>query len=282
MQRRWAGFVLLAIAIAAMATVPHAVGRPFAGHPEIGPIPNPPTQGSCLPPFTTEAELDALPTPDTVSCDQPHGAEITLVIQLDTVAYPDPPWPTSGTDGVLAEPIETCKTQNARFTGASGVSPDQRVAPRYRSKVTVPSRIQWLAGQRWYACSVLPDVPLPVSYVGSAAESMFATPPAPFATCAIAPHERAVPCDRPHGAEQITSAYTGPTQSWPPLPPNTADSCRQLAKQIIGTSDPEFGGLIEVIGWFDGTGLSCWVQATGGRELVGTLIGHGNSPPTLR
>jgi hypothetical protein len=280
-RRRWSGLVLLVLAIAAMVVLPRAIGRPVAGSPRIGPIPGPPIQGACLPPFVTQAELDDLSTPATVPCDRPHGAEITLVIQLDTVAYPEPAWPTSGTDPILSQPIDTCQAQNALYVGVTGVSPDQRVLPRYRSKVTVPDQIQWLAGQRWYACSVLPDVPLPVSYTGTAHLAFYGVPPAPFATCADGPHQAAVPCNHPHAAEQLTAGYQGPTQSWPPLPPNTADSCRQLAKTIIGTEDPEFGGRIEIIGWFDGSGLSCWLQAAGGRRLVGTLIGHGTGPLPL-
>ena len=272
---------MLAVAAAAMVLIPGVVGRPVAGVPRIGPIPPPPTQGSCLPPFRSEADLDALATPPTVPCEQPHGAEITLVIQLDTVAQPHPQWPTSGSAAILAGPIETCRTQNARFVGSSGISPDQRVLPRYRSKVTVPSRIQWLAGQRWYACSVLPDAPPPVTYTGTAYLSLFGTPPAQFATCARAPRAAEVPCDRPHSAEQLTAGYRGPSQSWPPLPPHTADDCRELAKTIIGTTDPEYGGRIEITGWFDGSGMSCWLQAAHGRLLVGTMIAHGNGPLPL-
>lgn len=284
MQRRRIGLAVLMLAVLAMVMVPRAIDRPIAGTPQIGPIAQAPSEGSCLPPFADQAELDALTTPHTVPCDQPHGAEVTLVMGLGSASEPDPVWPTSGTDRILAEPIAACQARNAGFTGASGTSgvlgaPHyQRVPPRYRSKVTVPSRIQWLAGQRWYACSVVPDTPAPISYTGTAAGSMFATPPAPFATCATAPHGTPVPCDRPHTAEQLTIGDAGSAPSWPPSPLENANTCRVLAATIIGAPDPEFGGLIEITGWFDGSGMSCWLRAADGRTLVGTLIGHGSGP----
>jgi hypothetical protein len=278
-QRRLTGIGLLAAAIAAVLVVPGVLGRPEAGTPRIGPIPGAPVQGSCLSPITTNAELESLiDDVPVVPCSSPHGAEITLVANFDSIAFPNPGWPTSNHDPIFNEPIAVCDTQNARFTGVTGISPVDRVLPRYRSKVAIPNQVQWLAGQRWYACEVLPDTTLPLRYRGTAEGALFGVPPSQYATCARAPHSAAVPCDRPHSAEQLTMGYRGPIQAWPPLPPPNGDDCRELAGSIIGTSDPEFGGRIEIIGWFDGSGLSCWLQAADGRLLVGTLIGHGSGP----
>ena len=281
MQRRWSGLALLAVAAAAMLVIPGVAGQPMAGIPLIAPIPGPPAQRSCLAPITTSTELDSLvDAVPVVPCSSSHGAEITLQQNFFPIA-PNSPWPTSNRDPIFNEPISVCSDQNDSYVGTSGTSDFDRVLPRYRTKVTIPSEVQWLAGQRWYTCEVLPDVDLPLHYDGTVEQALHGIPPTPFATCAPAPHAPATRCDRPHSAEQLSLTLRDPTQSSPPPRSNTADQCRELAKKIIGTSDPEFDGQLEITDWLDGTGLSCWLQAANGRLLVGTLIGHGSGPLPL-
>lgn len=275
-DRRAFGYGLLVLALVAALCVPGLLGRRADGSATAAPPAPPPTVGQCLAPIEKPADLDRLTGMPTVDCTDPHSAEIVFVGQFGAAdAYPENTASTS-----LVYPYRACALQADQFAGISTPATAQvnpatgavaHVRPQIEAPVMVPTRHQWLSGQRWYACQIRPaGDTLPMSYDGSASQAAWAaTLPAPFARCAQVIGGDAVPCTEPHYAEQLTDFIDAHT----PL------DCHRAAARLIGTADPSFHGSLSLTGWQAAGGrTACWATSTTGEPFIGTLLGLGDQP----
>lgn len=274
-DRRVAGLALLAVLVLGLLCAPAVIGRTVSGQGEPAVRVSPrPEAGQCLAPLETPDQLntvaDVVPL---VACTQPHSAEILTVRTLDPADWPKRPDITTAsfTSGALSQ---ACNQLAAQYLGWGTRSAEHRISVSFFTRLTVSSDHDWAAGQRWYACEVMPgNLDFPISWLGTARNANNGTPPSPFAKCADEPAAPRVPCDRPHHAEQLTQSFGGPA---------LAVACTQLVGRVIGTSDPTFGGRLAVVARSVSGGTGCWVTTTSTRSLTGTLINHGTAPLPLR
>lgn len=275
-DRRLTGLALLAVLVLGLLCAPAVIGRTVSGRGEPAVRLSPrPEAGQCLAPLVTPDQLntvvDVVPI---VPCSQLHSAEILTVRTLDLADWPKRPdvATVSFTSGALSQ---ACNQRAALYLGWGTRSTQHRISVSFFTRLTLSSEHDWSAGQRWYACEVMPGyLDFPISWLGTARNANNRTPPAPFAKCADEPAAPRVPCDRPHHAEQLTQSFGGPTLD--------AAACRQLAARVIGTPDPTFEGRLAVVARSVSGGTGCWVTTTSTRSLTGTLINHGTAPLPLR
>lgn len=275
-SRRTSAALLGALVLVVLLGVPAVTGHTVAGQglPEIQLSPRP-QPGQCVAPLQTPTQLntvvDVVPI---VPCTAPHSAELLTVRTLDPADWPKRPDITDGqfTNGALSV---ACNELAGQYLGWGTKSALHRVSVSFFTRLTVPSELQWSAGQRWYACELMPGVlDFPLSWTGTARNANNGTPPDVFATCAEKAAELRVSCHRPHSAEQLTQTYAGQ--------PMDARDCALLAGRVIGTPDPTFGNQLAVVARQVNGGTACWVTTTSTRSLTGTLINHGAAPLPLR
>jgi len=271
-NRRTSAALLAAVILGLLVGVPAITGHTVAGRavPAVQ-LPPRPQPGQCLAPLQTPTQLntvvDVVPI---VPCSAPHSAELLTVRTLDPVDWPKRPDIMDGrfTNGALSE---ACNQLAGQYLGWGTHNPLHRISVSFFTRLTVSSELQWSAGQRWYACELMPGIlDFPLSWTGSARNANNGTPPGAFATCADGANELRVNCDRPHHAEQLTQSFGGK--------PMDAHDCTVLAGRVIGTADPTFGGQLAVVARPLGGGTACWVTMTSSRALTGTLINHGAAP----
>jgi hypothetical protein len=275
-SRRTSAALLGALVLVVLLGVPAATGHTVAGRGmpavQLSPRPQP---GQCIAPLQTPSQLntvvDVVPI---VPCTAPHSAELLTVRTLDPADWPERPDVADArfTNGELSL---ACNELAGRYLGWGTKNALHRVSVSFFTRLTVSSELQWSAGQRWYACELMPGVlDFPLTWTGTARNANNGTPPDVFATCAGQPAELRVSCNRPHSAEQLTQTYGGQ--------PMTAHDCALLAGRVIGTPDPTFGNQLTVIARRVNSGTACWVTTTSKRSLTGTLINHGAAPLPLR
>lgn len=274
---RRAGAALLAVAVVGvLLCVPALTGRTVTGQavPAVQ-LPVRPEAGQCLAPLQTPAQLntvtDVVPF---VPCSAPHSAELLTVRTLDPADWPRRPDVDDAqfTNGPLSQ---ACNQLAGQYLGWGTRSAQHRISVSFFTRLTVSNALAWSAGQRWYACELMPGLlDYPISWVGTARNANNATPPGPFAKCADEPAAPQLSCDRPHHAEQLTQTFGGQ--------PLDVRACGQLAARVINTADPTFGGQLAVVARSLSGGTGCWVTTTSTRSLTGTLINHGSAPLPLR
>jgi hypothetical protein len=275
-NRRASAALLAALVLGVLLGVPAVTGHTVVGQAvpavKLSPRPQP---GQCLAPLQTPAQLntvvDVVPV---VACSAPHSAEFLTVRTLDPADWPKRPDVTDAkfTNGALSQ---ACNQLAGQYLGWGTRSALHRISVSFFTRLTVSDELQWSAGQRWYACELMPGLlDFPISWTGTARNANNGTPPGAFAKCADEPAATAVQCDRPHHAEQLTQTFGGQALD--------AQACTVLAGKVIGTTDPTFGNRLAVVARNVNGGTACWVITTSARSLTGTLINHGDAPLPLR
>jgi hypothetical protein len=275
-DRRTRAALLAVLVVGTLLGVPAVTGHTVAGRGVAAVTLSPrPEAGQCLAPLQTPDQLntvvDVVPF---VPCSSPHSAELLTVRTLDPVDWPRRPDVTDAkfTGGELSA---SCDQLAAKYLGWGSQNADHRISVNFFTRLTVSGEQEWAAGQRWYACELMPGtLDFPISWTGTARDANHGTPPGPFAKCADEPAAPRVPCDRPHHSEQLTQTYGGR--------PLDAAECTRLVRRVIGTPDPTFGGRLAVVARNLNGGTACWVTTTSSRSLTGTLINHGAAPLPLQ
>lgn len=268
MDRRHIGIGLCSLVLVGACCLPGLIGRNVAGSASPAVRVDPPLSvGQCLAPLDTPAELntvvDLVPT---VSCDQPHSAEVLSIGSIATRTRP-----TVADQNFLTGPLsQQCDQKAAEFLGWGRKATLPRIQVSFFTRLTVPGALEWQLGQRWYSCQLLPGVlDFPISYRGTALDASFRTPPGAFGSCSDEPGALPISCDRPHHAEQLTRTYG--------VVATSTAGCEKLVGQVIGTADPTFSGRLAVLARAQGGASECWVTTTSSSRLTATLINHGNA-----
>ncbi len=295
---------MLVIALMATLTVPQLVGRELSGSAVAEVIAPPPAVGTCvraiadtspdrLPPANAgaaEALPDrVLPVAAVVPC---AGAVIGEVISVS---------PRSTRRISTLQEYEdanpSCRSRVEPYLGTPATTDLQGVEwtrSIYVDAITVgPDAHDRAGGRTWTACVL--------SAVG---QSYTAPPllksswtshqlPDAFGLCwadLILRHGVPTPCTTAHTTQQLAFGFvSGPSDSSTTIvsaadTAAVAASCVRLAASIMNVADPTFGGAVAVRVTSDPAGapyIQCAASATGGRSLVGSLIGLGGRPLPL-
>jgi hypothetical protein len=280
-DRRLVGIALMSVVLATLVGVRAVAGWEIPGRPVMAASPPAPESGTCVAPAGMTQLVRPVETIAPGACSGPHSAEIIFVGTLTDNDYPvklEAPSLAGTADFSRAQRV--CHDQARRYVGEFDDAARWRVPPRVFVRVTVPSAAAWSTGQRWFTCQLVPQTNLDlVAFDGAIAGAQSAArPPAILGSCAQKVDGPTVDCPLPHGAEQLT-VWEPPTRmqaqrtlrSGPP-------ACTVLAAAIIGRADPTFGGRIAIVDHIEPLQQSCWVVATDGSRLTGSLIGYGDRP----
>lgn len=309
-RRRWIGALVLVVALAGAVMVPAVVdGRRVAGQGRPVVFPDRPTAGSCLTALAggssggSSAQVVPLDDVTVGPCaGEVRGQIVGLLDEPgdDTVGSRRDPCFRAAADSVGLEYIGRRPTlpEAPRTAGASW-------APFLGFTVTrvVPGDAASRGGQRWVACVARPADGGGYSGRLDGAYTAGRSLPAPFATCwslgrAASDGAPAVdldrgatvlPCDEPHPAELLAVARVGDRSTTSREAMQAG--CEAMAGVMMRVDDPTRGGALAVVldpVSSDGASrptdpwtLNCFVVATGGRQLVDTVVGWGDRPLPL-
>ncbi len=298
MDRRGLGAVVVLAAVVIALVVPSLDGRRMVGSGTRVPIPPPPAVGHCL--LGAAERHSALNYPGakvltvaTGPCTAASFGEVVSVAD-DARAFPSP---MAYNDNSRSRP-DTCDQAARGYLGwdrsADGGRPvpDAAAVAAWRPVITRsvvllgPDLSQYLTGQRWIACALLPQqAPYWESVRGGtvsrAAADAFGRCRAHTGTAA----ERALSCALPHDSQVL---------GWTPAGASAAallPSCTTLVRTVTGMSDPTAGGRLQpaveldkTIGSQSGSGVAgsalarCVVRVEGNLRLGGGLTGIRNDP----
>lgn len=300
MDRRWAGVVVLVLALVAVSVIPSVSGRRVAGTAVPMTFADPPQVGECLiPPYPS---ADEKPTRPELELDSVAFGACTGVVAGEIVAlWASADDPDFGTGPPWRDP---CDRPTAEFAGLeqSGRSMDLPGAPSgpvswrpiigYGSLEVVPGKLESSAGREWIACLAVPTGR--VGYLGTLRDAFTTgTMPVEFGSCwAGADLDQipdTVPCALPHQAELLATGYIRDRIQ---APTEVIDgSCSDIAGRIMRTSDPTRGGELKVVAdrlIGDASSrpdaplsIACFVTSAGPQQLSGTLIGLADRPVPL-
>ncbi len=307
MDRRVWGTAVVAAALVAALVVPNLAGRRVAGSAAPIPVPDPPRVGQCLHAAGDGGRSALEFNQVTVSAagvgtcgDQNYGEVVAVASDVHTF----PSTVTSRTDH--PEPL-ACQPAARRYVGWSvaddptigetgniypgsglpdgtGTGTGKPLGPwRPVSTTSIalygPNLWQYLAGQHWLACVMLPrDVP----YAGSVRGSPAGSASSAFASCwnrGGFVRREPIPCSQPHSGE--TFGVTGLGD----IDPAALDaSCAELVRSATGMSDPARGGVITIaaqVGALNGASsqsdsagqASCTISVVADRRLTRSLTG---------
>ena len=244
-------------------------------------LPAPPSSGSCLAPRTSDEQLvDPGRQPDVVPCTGPHSAEVFFVGTVPGRAYPLTGVLPPSRQPVLEAAVRTCHDEARRYLGEFDVAARWRVPPQLYIKVVVPTPL-WRSGQHWFGCQAAATRgPETISFTGTMRGAYSAhAPPALLGTCGASVGDDRVACTAAHQAEELSVAPTpNRLQALKGTDAATMPPCPAIAAALIGTADPTFGGRLTVSDHVAPLERSCWIVTTNGTRLVGSMIGHGDSP----
>lgn len=282
MTRRGWGAIILAVAMMISIIVPAAsgLGQRTHGQASRTPIPPSPTVGDCLlsvvdpdgsalKPMTVSIASALIgPCWDDAGSGRPSYGEIVSVgaDQLSSARRADG-------EPIAPEPGE-CRSAAIAYIGW----PSSVWAPvATRAVILVgPDISQYLSGQRWMACAILPAQ---TPFLGSIRGGRPGPAADAFGRCEMpeSPVEQ-VPCREPHAVE-VFGIGIGRDRDDDGL----LQSCTQLITAVTRMADPTAGGELQVQnegGGIDGgrTAPKCAVRAAGDRPLRGSLLGHGTGP----
>ncbi|OKI15400.1 hypothetical protein A6A25_13855 [Saccharothrix sp. CB00851] len=171
-----------------------------------------------------------------VGCEHAHEAEVVLADHLPPGFPADfPPVPTTVSP--------TCRDAMGTYLGG----PDAE-ATRLEHRVLWPTREQWTAGERWFACALLERGPdnkaarRTGSVRGALADGLgelrrcYAGEPLDEPT-------RVVPCDQPHRSEAVPGvvelgSHTDPAPDYGTMMDRSLDRCVRAVEEYLGGSRP--------------------------------------------
>jgi len=298
--------VLLAVTVVA---VPNFYGRRIAGAPLATHVPPPPVAGDCLTSISSLPRTDenappnlpvGYPSARFVSC---AGIVVGQVMSVDLSAHKL----STATSSSYHLASSTCELDQVNYVGSIGPFDPATIttpgiawqaAASVRSLSIGPDAYQQAAGQSWTAC-VGTTASLGL-YRGNIKDALTSgSLPPIFASCL-----RSIPvpgdnevnaevqCTLPHLAEVLASTQIiGASASAAQL----QKSCVGMAARALRTPDPTLSGKI-VIGVYSvpeplsdalptngesSAYLECIATAPPPHHLLGTLIGLGNTPPSV-
>lgn len=290
---------MLVLASVAVLVVPNILGRRSAGSPTAEVIAAPPSVGQCVKAITQSptgrpAGADsaaqeapdrdrALPTATVTPCTGQVVGEVISVTPRNPV--------TATTLQEYDDAHPDCRTQVESYLGITATTHILGVAwskSIYVDAVTVgPDAHDRAAGRTWSACvlsAVSQTYPAPRTLKSSWTTNSL---PDAYGLCwvtTVIQHGVPTACTAPHTTQQLAFGFaSGATDSSTsivsaPDPADVTTGCRQLAADIMQVRDPTFGGALEIKVLSDPSGVpfvQCAASATGGRHLVGSLIGLG-------
>jgi hypothetical protein len=298
MDRRGLGAVLVLAAVIVALVLPSLDGRRVAGAGSRVPIPSQPAVGNCL--MGAAERHSALNYPGakvlTVATGPCGGATFGEVVSVaedarafpSAMAYNDNSRPQSDACGQSARSYLGWD----RSADGGRPAPDAAAVAAWNPVVTQsvvligPDLSQYLTGQRWIACVVLPQqAPYWGSIRGGATSSSAADA---YGWCRAhtgTPAERALSCALPHDSEVLGWTSAGASAA------ALMTSCTALVRTVTGLSDPTAAGrlkpsveLDKTIGSQSGSGEAgsalarCVLRVEGNLRLGGGLTGIGDGP----
>ncbi|WP_188940256.1 hypothetical protein [Nakamurella endophytica] len=305
MDRRRAGWVVVAVAVLAAAGLPAAGGRWIGGSAAIAPVAPAPAVGQCVTvdrndPVEirrTGAGVIQIPAVHPIDCRFAHDGEVTSVLErpdaftpLDYFAPPTADFRSCGAPAQAYLGLTEPSSGRSRFSpwAPVGVGAAQGAGPDARQRA---------AGQRWRACVLLPAGAH--RYPGSAAGAFDGgVLPASWATCTLQVFplwRSSVPCSGRHTVEIFGVAPVAAAADAAALR-RLETACRGLVAAATRMPDPAAGGALRVavrVEHYDRSGrpiegpptaadqqgrAGCVVQSAAGRPLGRTLAGLGAAP----
>lgn len=288
------------LALIAIVAVPSTLGRKVGGEPRAESIAGPPTVGQCVTAVRTvprsstksaSTPVAALPVATVVPwCE---GAVIGEVISVK----PSSSTPVISTLDEYYRANPDCRSQVETYLGTFSAS--DILGVRWTKSLSVeavlvgPDAHDRAAGRTWVACVVTTGgssygAPAPLASAWANR-----TMPDAFGLCwaeDVQPRGMSLPCRSAHRTQQIAIGFVaGPSDSATSIVSAAsrdavARGCREIAASTLGVPDPTLGGALEVRVVADRSGspfVQCAVTVTGGRHLVGSLIGLGTRPLPL-
>ena len=274
-----------------------------------GPIPGPPSVGSCITgpyDYSSLASSDSgqpgYATAQAGPCAGEHYGEVVAIIPggLDYRPEFDP---SSQDEPDPDDPWTPCWSEVSSFFGYETDPMESMPRDRWWPTVSVgpelfaPNEMQREDGQRWLACVAIGiSDGAAARYSGSLAGVMTTLrAPLPLAVCldGVPSADEGggimAPCERPHLAEQFAAIY--PDQDHPDPAP-TASDCERLIRAMTGMPDPTAGGRLDITvttvrerfysgeaedaEQFTGNSRYCLLVARNGVSLTGPLLGLGD------
>lgn len=309
MDRRVWGTAVVAAALVAALVVPNLAGRRVAGSAAPVPVPDPPRVGQCLLAAADGGRSALEFNQVTVSAagvgpcgDQNYGEVVAVASDVHTF----PSTVTSRTNH--PEPL-ACQPAARRYVGWSVADDDPTIGetgniypgsgqpdgagkllgpwhPVSTTSIALygPNLWQYLAGQHWLACVMLPrDVP----YAGSVRGSPAGPASSAFASCwnrGGFVRREPIPCSQPHSGETFGVAGLDDIDR------AALDlSCADLVRSATGMADPVRGGVLTIaaqVGAVSGASspsdsagqASCTISVVADRRLTQSLTGIGDRP----
>lgn len=296
MDRRLAGALLVLLTFVGAAVISSATGTGVAGSPTAVALPDPPAVGDCL--LAEPAEGPAAvppigsPAPAFGPCGAAFGSANESAGEVVTVRA------LIGTDRSTASDSAGCRSSALEYAGlrargdaftVPGTPADDPIQWKYSFDV----RTTWVTqvpsqpgASTWAACVARPA--RGAAGPGRLIDAFSAgTLPGAYGTCwqsvDLTAAVEMVGCDEPHVAELI--ALGRGARDVPLDAEQVRQSCLTQAAVVLRRADPTVGGELTVRTQPDripsgriGLSPACFITASDGRLMVGSLVGLGSMP----
>ncbi len=296
MDRRLIGALVVAVTVAAALAAP--AGALVAGNGYPAPLPPQPVVGQCIASDIPEPvsgdydESTVSPGDEVTTPFGPCGGEISGEVMLVGRAKGD----LDDRLKVASDLSDDCARATRRATGidvvetqSAGSGVEWSLSPNARYRWVVPDPRAQAGGRVWLACIVTPAYGK--RYRGTVQDSFRGGRlPDGFGSCwagvAVTAALQSEPCSGPHRSELIG---VGRSVDDSLTAARAEASCRDIAGRVMGRADPTANGDLEIrmhpqdldrqmqIRDFPPE-VVCYVTGTGGREIVGTVVGLGDRP----
>jgi hypothetical protein len=304
MDRRQWGVVMLVTVLLLALLVPVIGGRRMPGVAARVPIPGPPQVGDCL---TTEvgSGRSALAyaqttvfAPSLGPCGEHNYGEVVFLASdsssfpasvVNRMSNPEPLACESSAAGYLGWPTDSPQPADPAPGSVDRMLGNWRPAATAAVALIGPDLAQYLVGQDWIACVVLPQV---APYAGSGRGGLAGGSADAFGVCVVdggMPVQQAVPCSDAHRSEIFaTIAAQDQTRAV------DLESCFRLVQRLTDMADPTAGGALQIEVATDRSVVAmthtvqapavaaragrCVVTALGERRLGASLVGIGDRP----
>jgi len=298
MDRRVWGTTLVTLVLVAALVVPNMAGRRIVGSATPVPVPDPPKVGQCLLSGAdgggSALEFDQVTvwSVGVGPCGANNYGEVVAVASdvhyfpstvSNRMSHPEPlacqptarryvGWQVAADELTIGESGGT-GTQSARVLGPWRPVSTTSIA------LFGPNLRQYVAGQHWLACVLMPrNAP----YAGSVRGGPAGEASSAFASCwnrgPVLP-KQSIPCSQPHDGETFGVARVQNDDQ-----AALDRSCVELVGSASGMTDPSRGGAIIVDAQIAGSQsnsvrqASCTISVSGDRRLTRSLTGVGDGP----
>ncbi len=302
------GLCLLLVAGLAALTIRAVMAPGLAGSATAAPMPLPPAVGSCV-------VLDGASV-SVVQCAEPHSGEVVMswsagVDPADAVApEADSRVTFSVVRSLPSGSDRGCAGWTQQYTGWTRYLAEHRndlwfpPEPLAVGRMLAAPAGAGLPDRHWVACVALTADPLYIGTIRGVAQDYEADRPDAVAVCVTTQHAKvAFPqCAQAHTTELLASValtqqmMMSHTVAVDHTSVQVHQLCLKMATQLTGNRDPTYGGQLEVVTesvWQQTPQASvagvpswvipdCLIRVVGSGELVGSVIGLGDSPLPVR